>query len=129
MTDTRIKKEDGVLKCTVLDCKQTFSTYKKSNIDRHFERQHMKEKKPKESIMNFAVGVNLSRYDTVLRGFVKEVCLSGRPLDIIHDWGMPDITGNISVSAEALEQALDSDYTRGKTTFMADMDGKLGSLN
>ena len=88
----------------------------------------MKEQKSKPSIMNFAVGVKLSRYDTVLRGFVKEVCLSGRPLDIVNDSGMSDITGNISISAEALDQAIDSYYKRGKKNLIAEMDGRLFSL-
>ena len=46
----------------------------------------------------------LSRKEIVLRGFVKEVCIDGRPFEIVNDSGMQDISGGISVSIEALKK-------------------------
>ena len=69
---------------------------------------HATEKKTNESIFTYAVGTKLSRYEIVLRGFVKEVCIAGRPMDIVNDFGMSDITGNIHVTPEALDLAIES---------------------
>ena len=49
---------------------------------------HATEIKTKESILNYAVGTKLSKYEIVIQGFVKEVCIAGWPLDIVNDFGM-----------------------------------------
>ena len=80
------------------------------------------------SILNYSKTTQLSRYDTVLRGFVKEVCISGRPLEIVNDSGMQDLTGNVSVSSEALDIAIESYYQKAKNNLMSEIKDKLFSL-
>ena len=96
-------------------------------MDRHYDRMHATEIK-QESILNYTVGTKLSRYEIVLRGFVKEVCIAGRPLNIVNDLGMSDLTGNISVTPEALDSAIESYFQRGKKNLINEMDGKLFCL-